>query len=213
MTTSIKIIATGSKGNAVLIGGSILIECGVPFSKLSGVYKGLKLVLLTHIHTDHFRKQTVRRLAEERPMLRFGCCEWMAKPLIECGVSVKNIDVYQAGCNYDYRVFKVSPFLLYHDVPNCGYRLFTGGEKMMYATDTRTMRGISAPNYDLYLIEGNYKRAEIDRKIAVKNARGTFSYEERAKREHLSEEQAIEWLAGNMGDMSEFVFLHRHEEC
>lgn len=44
------IIATGSKGNAVVIDQKILIDCGVSFKALSKVYRALKLVLLTHIH-------------------------------------------------------------------------------------------------------------------------------------------------------------------
>lgn len=48
------IISTGSKGNAVVINGRILIDCGVPFKALEPVKKDLRLVLLTHIHSDHF---------------------------------------------------------------------------------------------------------------------------------------------------------------
>ena len=48
------IISTGSKGNAVVINGRILIDCGVPFKALEPVKKDLRLALLTHIHSDHF---------------------------------------------------------------------------------------------------------------------------------------------------------------
>ena len=68
------IIATGSKGNAVVIDQKILIDCGVSFKALSKVYRALKLVLLTHIHSDHFQPTTLRLLAENRPTLRFACC-------------------------------------------------------------------------------------------------------------------------------------------
>lgn len=45
------VISTGSKGNAVVINREILIDTGVPFKSLESVYKDLKLVLLTHIHS------------------------------------------------------------------------------------------------------------------------------------------------------------------
>lgn len=45
------VISTGSHGNAVVINREILIDIGVPFKSLKDVYKGLKLVLLTHIHS------------------------------------------------------------------------------------------------------------------------------------------------------------------
>lgn len=48
------IISTGSKGNAVVINDRILIDIGVPFKALEPVKKDLRLVLLTHQHSDHF---------------------------------------------------------------------------------------------------------------------------------------------------------------
>lgn len=50
-----KIISTGSKGNAVVVDGRILIDCGVPFRRLESVYRDLDAVLLTHIpfFTEH----------------------------------------------------------------------------------------------------------------------------------------------------------------
>ena len=49
-----EIISTGSKGNAVVLDNRILIDCGVTFKKLMAVYRDIDIVLLTHIHSDHF---------------------------------------------------------------------------------------------------------------------------------------------------------------
>ena len=68
------IISTGSQGNAVVIEHKILIDCGVSFKALAAEYRTLKLVLLTHIHSDHFHPSTLRLLASNRPTLRFACC-------------------------------------------------------------------------------------------------------------------------------------------
>jgi hypothetical protein len=52
-----EVISTGSKaGNCVIIGGSIAVDMGVPFKKIEHVYKGLRLVLLTHIHKRPFQQ-------------------------------------------------------------------------------------------------------------------------------------------------------------
>lgn len=83
------IISTGSQGNAVVLNDCVLIDCGVSFKALKEVYKNLKLVLLTHEHGDHFKPQTIKRLAQERPTLRFGCCEWLVKALLNAGVDKK----------------------------------------------------------------------------------------------------------------------------
>lgn len=91
------IIATGSKGNAVVIEHEILIDCGVPFKALAAEWKTLKLVLLTHIHCDHFQPSTLRLLASNRPTLRFACCDWLCKPLVDAGVPISQIDVLTPG--------------------------------------------------------------------------------------------------------------------
>lgn len=205
------IISTGSQGNAVVLNDCILIDCGVSFKALKEVYKGLKLVLLTHLHSDHFRPQTLKRLADERATLRFGCCQWLVKPLIEAGIPKQNIDVYEIGKIYDYKAFKVSPIKLYHNVENCGYRLFVGQEKAIYATDTGHMRGITAKGYDLYMIESNYDEDDLEQRIREKTAAGQYCYELNVAERHLSHTQASEWLLANMKKNSEYVFLHQHQ--
>lgn len=79
-------------------------------------------------------------------------------------------------------------------------------------TDTKTVEGISAKNYDLYLIEGNYDEDEIDERIKEKQRNCKYVYEFRAKGSHLSKQQASDFLLNNMGENSEYVFMHQHVE-
>lgn len=204
------IISTGSHGNAVIINDFILVDCGVSFKELKDVYKDIKIVLLTHIHNDHFKKSTIKKLALERPTLRFACCEWLLLDLLSCEVPKHNIDVLEIDKVYNYGVFRVSPIRLYHDVPQCGYRLFIGDKKAIYATDTANLDGITAKGYDLYLIEGNYTEEDLRTRIKTKKEAGKYSYEMDASKRHLSKEQALEFLFENMGKHSEYVFLHKH---
>lgn len=209
---SYKIISSCSTGNAIIIEDSILVDCGVTFKRLEKYYKKLKLVLLTHIHSDHFKKETIKKLANERPTLRFACCNWLLNPLLECGVNRRNIDILEIGTKYNYKLLKVVPIKLYHDVPQCGYRILFDDYKVIYMTDTRTVEGISAKDYDLYLIEGNYDEEEIEERIKEKQRNCEFVYEFRARNSHLSIQQASEFLLNNMGENSEYVFMHQHIE-
>lgn len=202
-----KIINSGSDGNGMIIEDTILIDCGISFKKLNEYYKRLEIVLLTHIHEDHFNKKTISKLAIERPTLRFGCCEWLVKDLIECGVNKKNIDVYETGKTYSYKTFKVIPIKLYHDVPQCGYKLKINGNKLIYATDTNRIDHIIAKNYDYYFIEGNYENEEELHQRAENRY-----YESRVKNTHLSKVTATEWLINNMGNNSKYMFMHEHKE-
>lgn len=202
-----KIINSGSDGNALIIEETILIDCGVSFRKLKEYYKKFKIVLLTHIHSDHFNKKTIKKLSYERPTLRFACCEWLVKDLIECGVEKKNIDVLKIGKIYNYNAFKVIPIKLYHDVSQCGYKVLINSYKVIYATDTNRIDHIDAKNYDYYFIEGNYEDDEELHNRAVDEF-----YENRVKNTHLSKVKASEWLMENMGNNSKYIFMHEHKE-
>lgn len=217
MICKCNVLSTGSKGNAVQLEDRILLDCGVPYKTLVPIVRSLNLVLLSHVHSDHFNKAAVRRLAADRPLLRFGCGEWMVLPLVEAGVDPRKIQVFSMGvsyrCNIFGEIFLIEPFTLYHDVPNCGWKITTPGKKkVLYATDTMTMEGVCALDYDLYLIEANHDQDEIRRRAAEKHYDGKFSYEDRAMRTHLSRQQADAWLVENAASFSEILYLHQHQD-
>lgn len=208
------VIATGSTGNAVVINDSILIDCGVPYKALEPVKKDLKLVLLTHVHSDHFKPRTVRALHKERPTLRWACGEWMVGPLLEAGVDKRCISVCapkETWCFFGTAMAELFP--LVHDVQNCGWMIVTTDrETAFYATDTATLDGVEAKDYDLYLIEANHTREELEARAKAKLEAGQYAYEYRAAANHLSQEQALDWLYQQMGPHSRYVFLHAHQD-
>ena len=204
------IISTGSEGNAVVINDVVLLDCGVRFKALSSVYKNLKLVLLTHIHTDHFNKKCIKKLAEERPTLRFGCGKWLVNDLLKCGVSKKNIDILEFNTIYNYGICNIIPVPLVHDVPNCGYKLHFPGGKVIYCTDTNNLNGFSARNYDLYLIEANYEDEEIERRMSEKKEKGEYIYEHRVLKNHLSKAKCDDFIYRNIGPCGQYVYMHCH---
>lgn len=206
------ILASGSDGNATIVNDYILIDCGVPFKALRPYAKQLRLVLMTHQHSDHFKPGTVARLAHDRPALRFGCCPWMVKDLVDSGVSRRQIDVLEPDMLSVYADFSVLPVKLTHNVENCGYKIYAGGQSLFYATDTGTLDGITAKGFDIYMVEANHVRADLEARIAEKEAAGEFCYEVRAAENHLSFEQARDWLAENMGPRSIWIPMHEHKE-
>lgn len=212
-----ELISSGSKGNAVILNGSILIDCGVPYKLLEPYVKYLKMVLLTHIHGDHFHRPTIYRLFKERPTLRFVCGEWLVAPLVAIGVNLRNIDLCSCGdgsiLEYDGGSLMLSAFPLVHDVENCGYRIHIDGEKAIYATDTVTMEGVVAKDYDLYMVEANFTEDELQERINRKLQTGEFIYEYQAAARHMSKERTDAWLYENATPgKSKVVYLHKHEE-
>lgn len=195
-----KVIKSGSAGNAVVY-NDVMIDCGVPYSK---VPQHIKLILLTHIHKDHIKADTLIRLSMTRGV-RVACCEWLSDELSRLGI---NHDVLDVGKLYDYEFCKVSPVQLYHDVPNCGYRLYFGDEKVFHATDTVTLDGISAKGYDLYGIEFNYDEETIHDLIREKEERGEYSYEKGAINSHLSFQKGQAFYDKNKKESSVLLKLH-----
>jgi hypothetical protein len=140
-----EIIASGSDGNATIINGEILIDCGVPMKALAPYKDDLKIVLLTHAHGDHFKPSTVAALSKSRPSLRWAACEWMVAKLLYIGVRASQIDVIQPGCAASYDgIAAIMPEKTVHDVPNCCWHIFTKSGDLFYATDTGTLDGIEA---------------------------------------------------------------------
>jgi L-ascorbate metabolism protein UlaG (beta-lactamase superfamily) len=199
-----QVIATGSTGNAIIYHNSILVDCGVPFSKLKPHLHSIQIILLTHAHGDHINKSTLQKLVSERPTLRIGCCEWMKEHVS----GIKNVDLFEIGKIYNYGSFQLSPIKLYHDVPNCGYRIFKDGKKIIHCTDTAHLEGISAAGYDLYAIEHNYNADTVYTSIAEKQARGEYAHQVGSINSHLSEQQARDFIFKNKADHSQVLRLH-----
>ena len=201
-----KVISSGSEGNAVIYNNAIMVDCGVSLKALEAVKRSLKIVLLTHKHSDHLKIRTLQRLQAERPTLRVACGDFLLEEL-PC---IKNIDVLQVGKIYDYGAFKVSPVKLYHDVPNFGWRIFLpNGQKIFHATDTVHLEGITAKGYDLYAIEHNYCEEYIQQAIEEARANGEYTHAYSNINTHLSAQQARAFIDKNRKESSEVLELHK----
>lgn len=211
-----EVIQSGSSGNAVLINGVILIDCGVSYKKLTPYVRNLKLVLLTHAHSDHFKPRTAAALHRERPALRWGCCDWMVAPLLKAGIKPRLIDMLPLNRRVSYHSFcDIEAVEVPHNVRNCAYKLYfkkgDSTESLFYCTDCSTLNGVVAEGFDLYMIEENRTEAEFDAAIAAKRAAGQFAYEEAARQNHMTREQAEAWLVLNADSHSRYVPLHQHQ--
>lgn len=154
---------------------------------------------------DHINIQTIRKLAYERPTIRFGCGVWM-KDYLE---GIKNVDYYEAGQVYNYGSFSISPIVLYHDVKNFGYRIFKDETKIIHCTDTAHLQGITAKDYNLYCIESNYNEDTVFQIIEKLESEGKFAHQRGAINSHLSEQQCNDFFFTNKGSDSILVRLHQ----
>lgn len=198
------IIATGSTGNAVIYFDTILVDCGVTYASLKPFVNDLQIVLISHAHSDHFNQATLKKLQFERPSLRIASGEHMIEHLN----GFRNVDILKPRTMYHYNAFAVSPVILYHDIPNFGYRIIKDGKKIFHATDTNHLQGIEAKGYDLYSIEANYNEETVWEKIQEMESRGEFAHQRGAINSHLSEQAANDFFFRNKGENSVMLRLH-----
>lgn len=212
MSLTVRILSSGSGGNCTIINNRIAIDAGLPYKQIAPYADGLEVVLLTHRHSDHLRASAVRGLAKRSERL-FGTPDYLVEEVRNMGVTDAQTVSVNAGDEIRFDNFMVIPFRLKHDVPNQGYKIhFDSGEKIFFATDTGSLDGIEAPNYDLYLVEANYTEADIRRRIWEKEVEGVYCYEYKARRNHLSKEACDAWLYSQMGSRSRYVYMHQHVE-
>ena len=210
MELKYNIINSNSKGNAIVFNDYLLMDCGVTFTKLKPYLKNIKIVCLTHLwlHSDHFNKTCIRKIAFEKPTIKFICREWLVEELVKLNVSKKNIYVLGDRKTYDLGPFKIKPIETYHDVPNTSYLVNFKPYTLYYATDTCKLPDDNClKNLNLYLIEANYKQETLQRHLK-ECTQEELVYLQRVPKTHLSWNQANTFLIENMGENSEYQYIH-----
>ena len=200
----IKVIASGSGGNAYLIGDGhtlLLLDAGIPFKRIQ-IGCGFKTsridaCLITHRHGDHVAA---------------------IPKLIERGVAVySNADaagVYEgvqeltALKEHTVGTLRILPFAAEHDVPCFGYQVTstTTGEKLVYITDSAYVR-YTFTGFTHIMIEANYD--EDIMRDNVTNERIPFSLAARVAGTHMSIGTLLDLLRANdMTQVRQIYLLH-----
>lgn len=195
-----KVIETGSSGNCFLF-GELMIDCGLPYSKIKDHVKSV--VLLTHTHGDHFNKDAIRKLAINHEAT-FYALPYLCEKLQTIGID--NFIEVEAGKVYKIGEYMVSPVMAYHDVENVGYRIMHKDLKHFHITDTATLEGITARNYTSASIECNHCEIEALKLIERARENGEFSHLAGAMNSHLSVQKAIEFIKAN--NIKEITPIH-----
>ena len=208
-----EIIKTGSKGNCIIVEKKFMLDCGVPYKSIKDRLKDIKLIFISHEHSDHLNKSTVKKIAYEHPNIKFLCGKGVYDKIRECQVNTRQLFKLETGFWYSMGSCIVKLDYLYHDVPNYCLHLIYKNKCMFYCTDTSRIDHVSATGYSLYLIEANYDTdEELDTKIEQAHKEGKFTHLERVRYTHLSQLQALNWLYENMNTQSKYVFIHQHIE-
>jgi phosphoribosyl 1,2-cyclic phosphodiesterase len=200
----IKIIASGSSGNAYLIGDGktrLLLDAGIPFKRIQ-IRCGFRTssidaCLVTHRHGDH--------AAAIPKLLQRGITVYSDADVAGLYPGVQRVEARK-----EFRVgtFRILPFEAEHDVPCYGYQVTSEetGEKLVYITDSAYVR-YTFTGLTHIMIEANYAQ-----EIMIENVRDErvpLSLAARVMETHMSIETLLDLLRSNdMSKVRQIYLLH-----
>lgn len=203
-----EIIGSSSKGNCIVVEDLIMLDCGVSYTKVKPYLKNVKLIFISHIHKDHLLPTTIQKIAYNKPTMKFVAgSKQVVRKLDELRVNRDNIIYLYNNSWFDLGIIKLKLEPMRHDAENYGLHFKRNGKKGLYVVDTGNIDNVNAKNYDLYLIEANYKEEVLERH-KKECTQEELVYLNRVPKVHLSWEQANTFLIENMGENSEFQYIH-----
>lgn len=222
MSFDVNILGTGSTGNCVIIDGTIMIDCGLRVKAIQNELNQIDTLFITHRHGDHLNNAVVHYLKKEKPWIwekslytNPNVIEAIRghKQMLNFSPPSEHI-IYTGTENFTLtsggRTYEVECFPLDHDVPNQGF-VFTNdkGERLVFATDTSTMKFAPRKRCDVIVVEGNYDEDKLvdyltsdvyeERRRAIRNLR------------HLSIQQLEAFIARHSYPHTEVYQLHESE--
>lgn len=205
---NIEPLASSSKGNAYLISDgrtTILIECGLPFNELKKksnfvIPGNIDACLISHSHNDHSKSL--------KNLLNFSVDCYALKETFEANGVEDHHRANHVKFNEFYIIgtFTVMPLEMMHDVPCCGYYIYSTHthEYLLFATDTYLIKAKVKPTY--VMIEANYDVDLVE----------DDSQRERLIKSHMSIETTVHYLKSiNLSNVKKIYLLHlssRHSD-
>lgn len=182
-------LASSSKGNAYLVSSgetTLLLECGIPYKKLSErsgfQITRLSACFVTHDHNDH--------ILSAGKLIRMGIPVYMTEGtareenLLDAEIIEPNIPIMVG-------VFRVMAFRVAHDAADpVGYLIddTQTGERLIFAADTRNLSYI-VPRLTYIAVECNYEES-----LLAESQRIPESLKTRIRHSHFEVEDVIRWI-------------------
>ncbi|RIO94479.1 hypothetical protein BUZ39_01175 [Staphylococcus haemolyticus] len=161
-----EIISTGSKGNSVII-NDIMVDCGVAFKRLKEYLYDIKYLLLTHVHSDHIKPTTLKRIKKEFPHIKVIGNYEIAQ--------LYDVDhIINAGFPMDIDNYTFEAFECVHDVVTYGYTWSFNDNEIIYATDTNSLENAPIKKYDYLFLESNY---DVEKLEQARGKRSKYGYD------------------------------------
>ena len=198
-----KIIATGSRGNAVRI-ENIMIDCGISFSRMRDELQKVDTLLITHAHSDHVKDHTINQIRHVFPEITI-----YANADVAYQYDVDNV-IGTVPFRLDSKR-KITPFPGVHDVPVTGYIIEMKKLSILYMTDSAVIKPPDDRKYDYLFLESNYDIRKLRERSKKYRRRGYDPYLSSSTR-HLSTQKCKEfYFVNRRNENSKLIELHQSE--
>lgn len=207
----IEIIASSSSGNAVVYFEQVLVDIGVNYEILAPHLTHIKIICLTHLHSDHYNETCMKNIILKYPNIIWLIPKYFLDTFSPVILNyIKNVRSVIVDSEEVLKIgpYKIFNFMLVHDVRNCGWSIEYSNFKIMHATDTCMLPLKGFENYDVYALECNYEEVSIQMTITQKLHDDMFSYELRAKDNHMSLQSTVAWYNKKKKQSSLLIPLH-----
>jgi phosphoribosyl 1,2-cyclic phosphodiesterase len=227
MGVSVSVLASGSRGNTMLVESSstrILVDAGIScretFKRIKaagGDPHALSAILITHEHSDHVSGLLVLARKLKIPVFMTGATHqaWSRSMRDACGErpQLARLETFGAGRSFLIGDIEVKPFTIPHDaVDPVGFTFRAEGLKIGIATDLGRLLANVKDNLrgcDLLVIESNHDLEML------RNGPYPWSVKQRvgSPTGHLSNEKLAEFFANDYdGHASYIVLAHLSEQ-
>jgi phosphoribosyl 1,2-cyclic phosphodiesterase len=233
MSARFTVLASSSSGNASLLdvaGRGILIDFGLGPRKIQSLledlghsWAGVRDVLLTHVHGDHWRDLVLRRMLKSEMTLwchaeHAGFLRNESSAFLDLE-EAERVRLFEAGTPFECGACRVTAFALWHDTFTCGFR-FEGietGWSLGYASDL----GAWTDQVIEHLSDVDLLALEFNHDVAMQEASGRSPWLIRrnlSRDGHLSNAQAAKLLGeivkrSGAGRLRHLVPLHLSQDC
>lgn len=208
----VKVLASGSKGNATLVKTeytALLIDAGISYQRMVSlllqekveVKKDIKGILLTHSHTDHTKGLNVLSKYTSCPIYVPKGMEEQIKDIVPSS----RIVPFEGP--FSLEDIQISALPTSHDVsPSVGYILENQGKSLLYMTDTGYINErlfSKMKDKSMYVLESNHDTTML------MNGPYPRYLKERVDSDngHLSNRQAATYLSSLVGEHTHHVIL------
>lgn len=203
-----KILSSGSVGNAVRI-RNIMIDCGIPFSKMKEELYRCQYLLITHDHQDHVKQATLNQIVKLFPNIQIFSTYKVAR--LNDSVTAINTDYLpiwlpKSKCN----MWAVS---VPHNTLCFAYVLKFPDIEVIYATDLKNTRELGAFTeengfqYDYTFLEANYDETKL--RILGNSWHGQYNAYVDSSERHLSKDDSLRFYVKYRKEGGEYIELHK----